>query len=82
MLPLNRHLCSCYLMYLAEILASFRFVEIIHHAHPYVTKLIVSWIWYYRNGQKAMCNCVPPKGSLWQPDLVGGEALATLVSSN
>ena len=69
-LPLNRHLYSCYSTYPAEILANFRFVEIMHHAHLCVTILICSYTWYYRNGQKAMCNCVPPKGTLWQLDLV------------
>ena len=65
-LPLNNHLHACYSTYLAEISVSFRFVEIMHHAHPCVTILICSYTWYYINGQKAMCNCVPPKGSLWQ----------------
>ena len=70
MLPLNRHLHSCYSTDLAKISASLRFVEIMHHAHPHVTLLTCSYIWYYRSGQKAMCNCVPPKDSLWQPHLL------------
>ena len=69
-LLLNRHLFSCDSMYPAEIAASFRFIRIMCHAHPCVTILICSHTRYYRNGQKAMCNCVPPKGSLWPLDLV------------
>ena len=71
MLPSNRNLCSYYATYLAEISANFRFFQIMDRAHPslcsptYLQLHLVLSKW-----PKAMCNCVPPKGSLWLLDLV------------